>query len=171
MIDASGRKRVSAARPAFPDSFGSRPEVGLVARDLAASCFEPLRDRGAEWRRRLELLEQARRFVYVSTYYLEWDRYGRAFLEALTAARRRGAHVVLVADAFGQRLGGVAMEPDSRRALMRALDQLRRLGAGQLLRSPPADPALARRRPARQDPALGRRPRALRLEQRHRFVL
>ena len=116
-------------RPIFPDTFGARPDVGLVARSVSASSFEPLRDRHQEWRRRLELLAGTRRFVYVSTYYLEWDRYGREFLEALAAARRRGAHVVLVADGFGQRLGGVAMAPEKRRSLRRALEELRRTGA------------------------------------------
>ncbi len=125
--------RIGAARPenrsVFPDTFGSRPAVGLVARGLTASRFEPLRDRQAEWRRRLELLERTRRFVYLSTYYLEWDRYSRELLEALMAARRRGAHVVLVGDGFGQRLGGVAMPAASRKSLARALDDLRQLGA------------------------------------------
>ncbi len=74
------------------------------------------------------MLAEARRFVYVSTYYLEWDRYGREFLKALTAARRRGAHVVLVVDGFGQRLGGVAMAPENRRSLRRALSELAALG-------------------------------------------
>ncbi len=46
------------------------------------------------------------------------------------AARRRGAHVVLVADGFGQRLGGVAMAPENRRSLRRALNELAALGAG-----------------------------------------
>ncbi len=100
-----------------------------MAQGLAASHFEPLRDRRSEWRRRLELIEQAARFVYVSTYYLEWDRYGREFLQALVAARRRGAHVALVADAFGQRLGGVAMAPENRRSLRHALNELQALGA------------------------------------------
>ncbi len=100
-----------------------------MAQGLAASHFEPLRNRAAEWRRRLELLEQARRFVYVSTYYLEWDRYCREFLAALMRLRRRGGHVALVVDAFGQRLGGVAMTPHDRRSLRRALMRLRALGA------------------------------------------
>ncbi len=127
---------LSADRPIFPDTFGARPEVGLVAQDVAASSFEPLRDRRQEWRRRLELLARVRRFVYVSTYYLEWDRYGRELLAALAAVRRRGAHVVLVVDGFGQRLGGVAMAPAKRRALRRALEELRRLGAEVVFYAP-----------------------------------
>ncbi len=100
-----------------------------MGQGLAARHFEPLRDRRAEWRRRLELLEQTRCFVYLSTYYLEWDRYSRELIEALSRARRRGAHVVLVADAFGQRLGGVAMAPQDRHSLRRALNRLRTEGA------------------------------------------
>ena len=108
----------------------------MVAYGLAASYFEPLRDRHSEWRRRLELIAQAQRFLYVSTYYLEWDRYGREFLDALRAARKRGAHVALVVDAFGQRLGGIAMAPEHRRALRQALSQLRDLGVEIRLYAP-----------------------------------
>ncbi len=100
-----------------------------MAQGLAARHFELLRNRAAEWRRRIELLRSTRRFVYISTFYLEWDRYCREFIEALKEARRRGAHVVLVADGFGQRLGGIAMAPERRRSLRRALNQLRALGA------------------------------------------
>ncbi len=100
-----------------------------MAQDLAASTFEPLRDRRSEWLRRLALIEQAQRFVYVSTFYLEWDRYAREFLEALKRARRRGAHVVLVADTFGQRLTGSATTRQDRRSLSRSLGELRALGA------------------------------------------
>jgi cardiolipin synthase A/B len=135
-FDAAVDIDLSGDRPIFPDTFGGRPDVGLVAQNVAASSFEPLRDRRREWRRRRELLARARRFVYVSTYYLEWDRYGREFLDALAAARRRGAHVVLVVDGFGQRLGGVAMAPENRRSLRRALDDLRRLGAEVVFYAP-----------------------------------
>ncbi len=83
------------------------------------------------------MIEQARRFLYVSTYYLEWDRYGREFLRALSAARRRGCHVVVVADAFGQRLGGVTMAPENRRSLRRALSELKALGAEIGFYAPP----------------------------------
>ena len=74
-------------------------------------------------------MARTQRFVYLSTFYLDWDHYGRELLAALAAARRRGAHVVLVVDSFGQRLGGVAMAPEDRRALRRALEELRQLGA------------------------------------------
>ncbi len=100
-----------------------------MAQGLAASHFEPLRDRRSEWSRRLGLVEQARRFVYVSTFYLEWDGYAREFLEALGRACRRGAHVVLVTDAFGQRLTGAVLPRSQRRALRQALGELESLGA------------------------------------------
>lgn len=82
-----------------------------------AHRFEPLRDRQAEWQARLAMVAQARRFLYVSSYFVEFDGYGVAFLEALAAAARRGCRVVLGLDAFGQRLGNYARPEAERRRL------------------------------------------------------
>lgn len=94
----------------------------------AASALVPLWSRAAEWNRRLAMAREARSFLYLSTYYVEYDAYGIAMLDALVAAQRRGVAVNLLIDAFGQRLGGVLMSPADRTALAALLDELRDAG-------------------------------------------
>lgn len=101
-----------------------------------ASSFLPLWDRAAEWRRRLEMIEQARSFVYLSTFYIEWDAYARELVDALERAARRGVAVSLLVDGFGQRLGGVLMTGPEREALSARLGDLRTLGADVRLYRP-----------------------------------
>lgn len=120
----------------MPDAFDDRRELGFASRGVHAFSFEPLRDRALEWGRRIELITDAQSFVYVSTFYIEWDRYGREFLQALLAARRRGVHVTLVIDSFGQKLGGLAMEAESRRRLAAEFEVLRSAGVELLQYTP-----------------------------------
>jgi len=94
-----------------------------------ASLLVPLWDRAAEWARRLAMIREAASFVYVSTYYIEYDTYGVGFLNALLDAQRRGVAVHLLIDGFGQRLGGVLMSTESKAALASRLDALRHAGA------------------------------------------
>ena len=94
----------------------------------AATTFLPLWDRAAEWRRRLEMIRDARSFLYLSTFYVEWDAYAAELLDALDDARRRGVEVTLLIDGFGQTLGGVLMSAAERRALSARLDALRAAG-------------------------------------------
>lgn len=83
------------------------------------------------------MIREARRFLYLSTYYLEYDRYGAELLAALLDARRRGAAVNLLIDGFGQRLGGVLMSAAVRAALKDRLDALRGAGAVVTVYRPP----------------------------------
>ena len=87
-----------------------------------------MRDRELEWRKRIELIESAQSFIYVSTFYIEWDRYGQEFLQALRNAKSRGVHVALIVDGFGQKLGDLAMPVSSRRRLASEFDALRAAG-------------------------------------------
>ena len=98
-------------------------------RTTRATRLVPLWDRNDEWRRRLEMVAAARDFLYASTYYLEYDRYGIEFLDALDEACRRGVAVHLLLDGFGQTLGGVLMADEAKRALSSRLDTLRQAGA------------------------------------------
>lgn len=108
-----------------------------IASESAASACEVLWDRDAEWARRLAMVDQARSFLYLSVFYLEWDDYGRPMCEALLRAQRRGVQVQLIIDGFGQRLGGVLMTRSARQALAAALDALRAAG-GQVVMYQPA---------------------------------
>ena len=94
----------------------------------AASTFLPLWNRAAEWRRRLDMIRAARSFVYLSTFYIEWDAYAIELLDALDDARRRHVDVTLLIDGAGQRLGGVLMSAAARGALRGRLDALRAAG-------------------------------------------
>ena len=95
---------------------------------VTASALLPLWNRADEWARRLAMIREARSFLYLSTYYIEYDEYGVELLDALDAAQRRGVAVNLLIDGFGQQLGGVLMSRDSRSALGSRLDALRRAG-------------------------------------------
>jgi cardiolipin synthase len=94
-----------------------------------ASSLRPLWDRAAEWECRLRMIREATSFLYLSTFYIEYDRYGIELLAALLDAQRRGVAVNLLVDGFGQLLGGVLMTSESRRALAACLDALRDAGA------------------------------------------
>ena len=91
----------------------------------AASFFLPLWDRAAEWHRRLAMIRDARQFIYLSTFYIEWDAYGQTLLDALDDAQGRGVQVNLLVDGYGQILGGVLMTAPQRRELSRRLAGLR----------------------------------------------
>jgi phosphatidylserine/phosphatidylglycerophosphate/cardiolipin synthase-like enzyme len=73
----------------------------------------------------------------VSTFYIEWDRYGQEFLKALHNARCRGVHVVLVIDGFGQKLGGLAMPAPAVRRLASEFESLRAAAAEVVIYTPP----------------------------------
>ena len=95
----------------------------------SASSLVPLWDRAAEWQRRLAMIRQAESFLYLSTYYVEHDRYAIELLTLLQAARQRGVAVDLLIDGFGQLLGGVLMSRTEKAHLDDRLDALRAAGA------------------------------------------
>ena len=94
-----------------------------------ALTFVPLWHRADEWAHRLRHIREARQFLYLSAFYLEYDRYGQEMLDALLEAQRRGVAVQLILDSFGQTLGGVLMTAAQRRALAEHCDHLTRAGA------------------------------------------
>ncbi len=104
---------------------------------LTATALCPLWNRAAEWERRLRMIREARRFLYLSTYYVEYDDYGAELLALLLAAQRRGVAVNLLIDGFGQRLGGVLMSAAVKSALNERLDVLRAAGAVVTVYRPP----------------------------------
>ena len=94
-----------------------------------ASSLRSLWDRTAEWDARLAMIREAREFLYLSTFYIEYDRYGEELLDALLDARQRGVAVNLLIDGFGQLLGGVLMTPEAKGKLAAKLETLRAAGA------------------------------------------
>lgn len=111
--------------------------VGIGSSRTSASSFEVLWAREAEWQRRVTMVREARTFVYLSLFYLEYDAYGHEMLEALIAAQRRGVRVQLILDTFGQRLGGVLMTRQQRHGLTTALDELRSANGQVIFYQPP----------------------------------
>jgi cardiolipin synthase A/B len=93
------------------------------------SSLVPLRDRSAEWKHRLTMIAESRSFLYLSTYYIEYDSYGVELLAVLLAAKRRGVAVTLLIDSFGQWLGDKLMPLESKVALLSLLEELRFAGA------------------------------------------
>ena len=79
----------------------------------SASFLRPLWVRAAEWECRLRMIREATTFLYLSTFYIEYDRYGIELLAALLDAQRRGVAVNLLVDGFGQLLGGILMKLSS----------------------------------------------------------
>lgn len=111
--------------------------VGIGSSRNSASSFEVLWARQAEWQRRLTMVREARTFLYLSLFYLEYDAYGLEMLDALIAAQRRGVRVQLILDTFGQRLGGVLMTRQQRHDLTTTLHALRAAGGQVIFYSPP----------------------------------
>lgn len=115
------------------------------SRRTSASRFLLLADPDAEWSRRLAMVQEARHFVHLVTYYVGLDRWAHELLDALAAARKRGVQVLLGIDAFGQRLAGQLLSRAERVELQARLAALgpavryyrppsrlqRALGAGQ----------------------------------------
>lgn len=104
---------------------------------VAATSLLPLWNRAAEWARRLAMIREAQSFLYLSTFYLEYDAYGRELLAELLSAQQRGVQVNLLVDAFGQRLGGVLMSRPQLAELEQALAALRSAGGVVTLYRPP----------------------------------
>ena len=115
----------------------AEPGRGRGSPSLFATMLCPLWDRAAEWERRLRMIRQARRFLYLSTFYIEHDDYGAELLALLLEAQRRGVAVNLLIDGFGQRLGGILMSSAARAALHDRLDGLRTAGAVVTVYRPP----------------------------------
>ena len=107
---------------------GAAPFGAGHSLNTTASSFTPLWDRQAEWSRRLAMVREARAFLYLSLFYIEYDKYGKEMLAALVEAQHRGVQVQLIIDHFGQRLGGVLMSRSQRSELRQMLDVLRKPG-------------------------------------------
>lgn len=94
-----------------------------------ATAIDVLADRDAEWSARMRMIERARRFVILTTYYCGSDPRSATLLDTLLAARRRDVRVILVLDRFGQRLARNLGRPSEHRGLHARLQALRAAGA------------------------------------------
>lgn len=84
----------------------------------------------------MEMIVTARSFLYLSTFYVEWDEFGCECLAELLKAQQRDVATVLVIDRFGQWLGGMQMSKQDRARLQRQINELRAAGGRVVMYSP-----------------------------------
>lgn len=101
---------------------------GTAAWASSATALRLLADREAEWSARLRMVEDARAFLILTTYYIGSDARTARMLEALLGAQRRGVRVILAMDRFGQRLARNLGSAVEHRRLHAHLDALRACG-------------------------------------------
>jgi len=95
---------------------------------LPTTPFTSLVRRDAEWQRRIAMVRSAREFLYTSTYFYHYDRYGREYAGELIAAAGRGVDAWLVIDGFGQRIARALMSREEWRHLGALFTALRAAG-------------------------------------------
>ncbi len=88
--------------------------------------------RDDEWRLRLSMVNDAQRFLLLTTYYFGSDEQSGQMLDALAAAAQRKVRVVLVLDRFGHRLAENLSLPGERARLAERLRAFEAAG-GQLV--------------------------------------
>ena len=110
--------------------------VGTIIEASSATDFTALWDRCAEWERRMEMIAKSRSFLHLSTFYVQWDEYGREILSELLKAQKRGVATTLVIDRFGQRLVGTIMSMAERARLRKKLHDLQKAGGEVVMYSP-----------------------------------
>ncbi len=94
----------------------------------SATCVKVLTDREDEWRLRMEMVNDAQRFLLLTTYYFGGDDRSAQMADALAAAARRGVRVVLVVDRFGDRLARNLSNPAERTRLLERLRTIETAG-------------------------------------------
>jgi cardiolipin synthase A/B len=93
----------------------------LTRRPLAGgNHIEPLHNGELAFPRMLDAIAQARSSVWLATYIFQTDPVGRQFIEALSAAARRGASVRVLVDGIGEWYDWPHVVPLLRRAGVRA---------------------------------------------------
>lgn len=70
---------------------------------LAGNAIVPLQDGGQAYPRMLAAIASARQCIGLATYIFDTDDSGRAFIDALAAARARGVAVRVLVDGVGER--------------------------------------------------------------------
>lgn len=69
---------------------------------VAGNGVEVLHNGQEAFPKMLKAIESAERYIYLCTYIFEIDDIGKAFIEALTAAKNRGVSVHVITDGFGE---------------------------------------------------------------------
>jgi len=101
-----------------------------------ATRVKVLTNREDEWRLRMAMVNDARRFVVLTTYYFGGDERSARMADALAGAARRGVRVVLVVDRFGDRLARNLSNAAERTRLQERLRTIERAGGRVVFYSP-----------------------------------
>lgn len=102
--EAGGHSEDALADPALPAGFTGLARAGdrLAGRPLVAgNRVDVLRNGEQSYPAMLAAIENARRYVYLSTYIFETNRIGRRFVDALSTAAERGVDVRVLVDGVG----------------------------------------------------------------------
>ncbi|WP_174411190.1 cardiolipin synthase [Desulfovibrio psychrotolerans] len=90
----------------IPPRYREFERVGRSATGMplcGGNCMEPLFNGEQAFPRMLQAIEQAQTCVYLSTYIMETGPQGRAFVDALARAVRRGVDVRVLIDGVGEK--------------------------------------------------------------------
>ncbi|MFQ5640931.1 MAG: phosphatidylserine/phosphatidylglycerophosphate/cardiolipin synthase family protein [bacterium] len=82
------------------------------------------------------MIRDSSRFLYISTFYYELDKYGLEFLAELMSALKRGVSVTLIIDSFGQKLAATLMSTAQRAELRARLLALQNASARVIIYRP-----------------------------------
>lgn len=104
----SGPARVRGERtptdPTLPPDFAGLAAAGDKLSEwplVEGNRVEPLANGEQAYPAMLDAIENARRYVYLSTYIFETNRIGRRFIDCLSAAAERGVDVRVLLDGVG----------------------------------------------------------------------
>lgn len=107
-----------------------------IVHTTTAIDVQIITDREAEWQLRIEMVENARHFLILTTYYFGGDDRSARMADALLDAARRNVRVVLVIDSFGQRLSLNLTPASAHPKLVKRLRDLEAAGGLVLYYSP-----------------------------------
>ncbi len=107
------------------------------ARHSSATRLDVLTNREEEWSVRMAMVNSARHFLLLTTYYFGSDERSGRMADALIAAAHRGVRVVLVVDRFGQRLARNLSSPAESPQLLERFRALEAAG-GRVVHYAPA---------------------------------
>jgi cardiolipin synthase A/B len=105
-------------------------DVARLGRQPAttATFFEPLREGELAFQRRIQLADSARHTLVGTLYAVDMDRFGYAFVDALTRAARRGVKVAVGIDRSAQMVYNLRAGHAARRVLRAKLRALEAAG-------------------------------------------
>ena len=82
-----------------------------------------------EWEYRIEMIRSAKEYLYISTYYVDYHKYGERFLMELIKASGKGVKVWLLIDQFGQKMTDYVEPKEKVEKLYGLFEALTRSGA------------------------------------------